>query len=96
MNRNTRSRFMAARKNKAKGQTSTSFDIPKVLSGRGESASWGSYGKKVFNFATQPRVSAVNNPKVAAKGKRTRAEISIENTEIVATILPKKEFFVQD
>lgn len=96
MNRNTRGRFIAAQKNKSKGQTSTSFDVPKVLSGRGESANWGTYGKKVFNFATQPRLSAENKPKVAAKGKRTRTEISAENVEIVATITPKKELFVQD
>lgn len=70
MNRNTRSRLNIARQNRRKGQNSTSFTIPKIISGIGERATWGNYGTRTFNFVTQARVS--RRPKVAGgKGSIT-------------------------
>lgn len=81
MNRNTRGYYNEARRNNAKGINQSSFDIPKLLSMRGESATWGTYGKKTFNFSVQPRKS--KRAKVAAKGQRTRGEIEQEEQEIL-------------
>ena len=82
MNRNTRGNYNIARQQAAKGAKAVSFDIPKVLSGRGESADWGNYGKKTFHFENSPRKS--QKPKVAAKGKKTRQEIEQEEIDAVA------------
>lgn len=67
-----RARFNAAKSNKNKGIKSTAFDVPKVLSGVGEGSSWGTYGKRVFNFEVCPRIST--KPKVAGKTKRQFTE----------------------
>lgn len=70
MNRNTKARLNAAKKAKNKGEKSTSFEIPKIVSGVGERASWGTYGKKVINLAAQPRLSEKGHPKVAMAGNK--------------------------
>lgn len=77
MNRNSKGRLNIARRNAAKGEKSTSFDVPKLISGIGENATWGNYGTKTINFQICARLS--KKPKVAAKGKRNASEIQADN-----------------
>lgn len=79
MNKNTKGRFNQAKRNRAKGDNSSTFEVPKILSGIGESANWGTYGSKTFNFKSMPRLS--KKPKVCAKGQRTQFEIAQNDIE---------------
>lgn len=84
MNKNSKHNFNIAKKNAARGKKQTSFDIPKVLDGRGESTSWGKYGEKIISFETKPRVHRY--AKVARSGKKSRAELVKEQEQEAASI----------
>lgn len=70
MNRNSKSRLNVAKQNKHKGNKQSQFAVPKIISGVGERASWGTYGTKTVNFAVQPRLST--KPKVGGKNGKTK------------------------
>lgn len=78
MNKNTRARFEAAKSNRRAGNKQSTFVIPKVLSGVGEGSSWGEYGKRVFNFEAQPRLST----KAKVGGKNHRAPRSKDESDV--------------
>ena len=81
MNKNSRRNLNQAKRNAAKGKKESIFVIPKVLSGRGESSNWGSYGSKVINFESMPRKSRY--AKVARSGQKTYAEVAQEQEKAI-------------
>lgn len=81
MNRNSKGRFNVAKKAAASGQKTSVFQIPKIVSGIGERATWATYGTKEINFTGRARMS--RKPKVAGgKPKRSRNWDEVDTTAI--------------
>lgn len=69
MNNNNKSRLNQGRRNKAKGEKSSVFDVPKTIEGGRTTYA------RVFNFQSMPRKSKNGMGKVARKGAKTKFEV---------------------